>query len=248
MEKIKYLLKQILPDFVYNIYKKNIRGGVEHAKMLTDPFEIKQDIMQKYFGNGYSQYGQDVFLWNYVFGFKRNGFFADVGGNHPIRRNNTYFYEKLGWKGIAFEPQKSFHELWKNERSTKCIWKAVGAFDGKIAFEESESSELSSVKGYGEQKKISRRTIIPQTTLRSAFDLEKITQIDYLSIDVEGYELEVLKGIDFKKVDIYCIDIENNKGKHGSASKEIRNYLINRGYRLIGRLCIDDIFVRENED
>ena len=99
-------------------------------------------------GESYSQFGQDRFILNMIFARKRNGTFLDIGGNHPIKMNNTYMFEKHGWTGYAFEPQKEIVELWKTTRNTECFNVAVGDVDKMIKFgritenDEKRSSEL----------------------------------------------------------------------------------------------------------
>jgi len=66
----------------------------------------------------------------------------------------------------------------------------------------------------------------------------------FLKIDVEGYEMNVLKGIDFEAVTISCFVIENNKNERGTIDLEIREFMQQKGYRFAGRLVIDDVFVK----
>lgn len=66
----------------------------------------------------FSQYGQDWFIATCVFPHKKDGFFVDVGANHPLEINNTLFFERQGWTGMAFEPQAELCDLWKSLRKT----------------------------------------------------------------------------------------------------------------------------------
>ena len=73
---------------------------------------------------------------------------------------------------------------------------------------------------------------------------EGIKHIDFISMDVEGYELEILRGIDFGEVSISCIMFENNKSDSGKPDMKIRSYLIKRGYKFVARIMCDDIFMK----
>lgn len=84
---------------------------------------------------------------------------------------------------------------------------------------------------------------IRQITIRDVLEERDIKHVDYVSIDVEGYEMNVLRGIDFDKTDIICLSIENNK-KNGNPDEKIRRYMKDRGYILLARISIDDIFVK----
>ncbi len=75
---------------------------------------------------------------------------------------------------------------------------------------------------------------------------QKVSHVDAAFIDVEGYEMNVLKGIDFQKLDITCLCIENDQEGRLFPDMELRQYLIDRGYRLVARLSIDDVFVKES--
>ena len=64
-----------------------------------------------------------------------------------------------------------------------------------------------------------------------------------MSLDVEGFESDVLNGIDFSKVYIYCIVVENNKGQE--KENEIRKFLFSHGYRMQAKLWFDEIWINQ---
>ena len=69
-----------------------------------------------------------------------------------------------------------------------------------------------------------------------------MTHVDYMSLDVESYELPTLVGIDFDKIDISCISVENNKTRKDL----IRRYLIDKGYIWLAKLAFDDIYLKKS--
>ena len=72
-----------------------------------------------------------------------------------------------------------------------------------------------------------------------------INHIDYMSLDVEGHELQTLKGIDFNAVKINVISLENNPTMFGDDN--IREFLYEKGYKFYARIgCLDDIFVHKS--
>lgn len=201
-------------------------------------------------GNYYSQCGQDWFV-DYLFEQKEKGFYLDIGGNDPIMINNTYYFEKKGWNGIAFEPLAKYQSKWKDIRNVPCLPIALGKEEKRVSFVEMDQDALSGIKGINDKKirfhwkklgyKENREIVVQQRMLKNVLEEYGISEIDYVSLDVEGYELQVLEGIDFSKVEIKCFSIENEDG-YKSIFK-IRKFMVEKGYRLIARLGQDDIFV-----
>jgi FkbM family methyltransferase len=206
----------------------------------------------------YSQFGQDLFVQEFNLGRYGDKFFVDIGGNHPVNANNTYLLELNGWRGITIEPQDQFNKLWPSFRKTNCINCVIGPEEKEIIFYKSDinTSGLSGVEGFN---KCNNRNCekIPKQQIRLDTVLTKnmIHRIDYLSIDVEGYEMNVLRSIDFLKADITLIGIENDLGfswlpfigkRLGKelGNNKIRKFLKNKGYRYIARIMSDDFFVK----
>ena len=157
--------------------------------------------------------------------------------------NNSYFFEKNGWKGLAFEPQKSLNRMW-SDRTTQCLEYALGDEEKEVEFSDVINDDTLSGISTEIDKKINsdivQKYIVKQRCLKNILSERDIQEIDFMSIDVEGYELSVLKGIDFDKVNIKCIVIENNK----HSKIKLRHYIAKRGYVLLVRLTTDDIFVK----
>jgi FkbM family methyltransferase len=104
--------------------------------------------------------------------------------------------------------------------------------------------ELDMYKSYPEGHELySRKETIKMKAvkLQSLFDKYEIKKVDLISIDVEGAELQVLKSIDFDKTEIDVLLIENNYG----LEKETE-FLVNKGYKLLGNIQWDSVFVKNN--
>ena len=216
------------------------RGAKEH-NFLYDRNIIKQLNVESF-----SQYGQDAFIYWMVFGGKHEGIFMDVGGNDPITINNTYLFEQKGWKGIAFEPMKSQADKWINTRKTPCQNIAIGMVEDEVEFTEMNKHECSGIGIKNDEMEGAVTYKVKQRKLANIFKENNINHVDMISIDVEGYEMNVMNGIDFEEVDITCFCIENNRDGEIIPDMELRKFMIGKGYRLVARLTIDDIFIKES--
>ena len=173
--------------------------------------------------------GEDVLLWRLFTELKIwDGFFIDVGAFHPRQYNNTWMLRKrLGFEGINIEPSfkgiKQFNR-WRRDDTNLCT--LCGDKDGVEWFEEADEPTLSKI-GSGVLRGIHKLETICRYYL--------VGRIDLLSIDVEGYELEVLKGLNWY-VRPRVIICEINK-------QETEDYILEAGYKLYARTKLNGIYV-----
>lgn len=121
----------------------------------------------------------------------------------------------------------------------------LGSVDGEQEFIQYDDNCMSGVSGSAHCcGKIEKKYTVQCRRLQDVLNERNIKKIDFMSLDVEGYELEVLLGIDFSKVDINCIVVENNREK--KKVKKNRRFLENNGYEIVARLCVDDVFVKND--
>ena len=202
---------------------------------------------------GFGACGQDILVYN-LLGKKADGVFVDIGANDGITISNTLFFEKLpGWNGIAIEPiPKIYKELEKN-RNCHTVNGCITQSAGKAKFLEMVGGpnmlSTLAVNNVGltarrlrKNAKRHNATIVEIEvacfTLHSLLDKFGYKEIDFLSVDTEGGELDILKSIDFVQTRVNVISVENNY-----YTDAVRKHLESRGFLYIGTFKVDEIYV-----
>lgn len=166
-----------------------------------------------------SEFCQDLFVLS-ILDFKKKGYFVEFGAQNGIDHSNSYLLEKkFGWNGILAEPSKgSQKKLIENRDSHICFDCVWHSSNEKVMFWELKSVGLSGIStGLKnrdlEQKRLKGRKeyTVNTVSLNDLLDRYKApNDIDYLSIDTEGTELEILRSCDFNKYSFSVITVEHN--------------------------------------
>ena len=203
----------------------------------------------------HSQDGQDKYLETNIFKGFKNGFFVDVGAHDGISINNTLYFERYnGWTGINIEPIESvYNKLVTNRPFCVNINCAVSNTDGNAEFilNKGYTEMISGLKSSYDGRHMSRlqkENIMTNSTteivnvctqrLETIFDEQGVTCVNYMSVDVEGGEYDVIKSINFYKVFIDFIGFENN---YNDMSFPIVKYLESKNFRVCHKSM--DIFM-----
>ena len=202
----------------------------------------------------YSQLEQDLAVLDF-YKNKKDGFFIEIGAVDGIEISNTYLLEtQYNWKGICVEalPHK-FEALVNNRPNSKCISKAVFSKTGlKVPFSIAHCCELISgmndYLGSNWRPHVEgNRTIIDVETITLQDILEQSQAplfIDYMSLDTEGTELEILKSVDLNKYIFGLIDVEHNYLEPERTN--LRNFLTSNGYSFKTDNKWDDQYVHNS--
>jgi FkbM family methyltransferase len=199
----------------------------------------------------YGQHNEDAFL-NTLFPEEHIGVCIEVGAYDGISGSNTYFFENKGWRSLCIEPIPiSFQNCQsiRKESINCCIsdddkedtdfhifclnnnLSAISSLDPDQRLIDSHSHLIT-------DRQICKVKVRSLTSLLN--ELNYPTTIDFISIDTENTELDVLKGIDFNKYDIRVMVIENNYD-----DPYCEEYLKQFGYKKINRIAVNDFFVKE---
>ncbi len=238
LEGMKRAIKKlVLPRYRYTIVSvaKNIFGG--------------------YGRTHYSQNGEDIVLAA-LFAKKKNGFYVDVGAHHPERYSNTCLLHKKGWGGINIDPDPDAIRLFEKRRprdGNLCI--GISREHGEKPFfvftdpaVNTFSPEMA--KAWQDGKNIALRgtAIVKTAPLHEVLAgvVPRGTHIDFLNVDAEGLDLEVLESNDWERFRPEAIAIED----HGfcadvPAESAVYRFLSEKGYTLHAVMKFSLIFVRK---
>lgn len=182
----------------------------------------------------YAQNFEDVMLWR-ALKFFEPGFYIDIGANHPTCHSVTRSLYERGWRGINIEPVLHYHEALCAERPDDvnlCV--AIGDEENELVFFEQSETGLSTLNLEVAESKKAEGVIFTQRTVKTR-TLASICEeylndekpLQFLKIDVEGFEEQVLRGMDFKRWRPWVILIES--AFH--STPEWTSLIIDAGYR-----------------
>jgi FkbM family methyltransferase len=178
---------------------------------------------------------------------QETGFFVEVGAYDGVNQSNTLSFERKGWRGLLIEPvPDTFEKCKKNRPLAKVVNAACVSFDypGKevglidvglmslveCARNNKEEKHAWIQRGEQLQQITSKSCLAPARTLTSIFEEQNLSEIDLLSVDVEGYKSEVLAGLDFSRFRPKHIVIED------SGTTDLESILGKYGYQIIAVL------------
>ena len=208
-------------------------------KQLLRKKENTPDAAAEYETISYSQEGEDLLL-NRIFPLLANGFYIDIGAHHPHRFSNTYFFYKRGWTGINIDPIPGMKKLFDEKRPKDTnLELAISDTRSTISYYNFKEKALNTfseslAKQYMEAN-WELENIIPIETSPVAEILDRFIpagkEINFMSIDVEDLEMEVLQSNDWDK---YCPKVLVVEMLDCSAEEisntEVALYLKQKGY------------------
>ena len=226
-------------------------------KLLSNLFENLHILQNIYIKNNffrkkvsYSIDKEDIIVEEY-FKCKNEGFYVDVGCYHPLQRNNTMLLYKKGWRGINIDISDFSIKLFKFLRPDDFnLNVAISNEEGEIdMFFQKKLSQLSTIKeNYAKnafQGNILNKKILSRR-LTSILDQSKYKdqKIDFLNIDVEGADFEVLQSLDLNKYspELICIEVIEKDLENS----DVFNFLYKNRYKKIWSGVFSHIFKRIN--
>lgn len=195
--RVFHFLKQILPPFITNSIKKR-----RHPSIIKSSKSPNLSLI-----NSYSQYQEDLIL-DAIFR-KDDGFYVDIGANDPEKFSNTYRFYLRGWTGINIEPQPKKIALFESKRQKDInLNLGIDTEPSELDFYNLKTDTLSTfdealAKNHCNRFKTEIEEIIPVKVdrLDQVFKdhLPPSVEIDFMSIDTEGFDTKVIMSNDWEK-------------------------------------------------
>ena len=212
----------------------------------------------------YSLHSLDTLMLEYI--NYNNGFFIEAGANDGLSQSNTALYEfDYGWKGLLVEPNfKKYLDCKKNRKnsivenyalvSSHYTQKTIrGDFDNQdyanslmaMVIDNGDYQDDILLSCKNEKAKNNKIVEVPTITIDKLLTENKISKIDFFSLDVEGYEISVLNGMDFSNVRPKYFLIETaNRPEYQNI---VRQYMKDKNYLFVKQLSgNDDLFLDKN--
>lgn len=215
-------------------------------KFYQEPIKNKFAEDQKFANLSYSQEGEDIVLERY-FENKRQGFYIDIGAHHPFRFSNTYKFYLKGWVGINIDAMPGSMSLFEKHRPRDInIEQPIAEKQEKLTYYVFNESALNTFDAlYAEKYLLNANYKVLEKKDLEAYPLGVVLekylpegkQIDFMSIDVEGFDLQVLKSnnwIKFKPLVILVESLEMESINEFQKC-EINIFLISKGYLLFAK-------------
>ena len=212
---------------------------------MSNPEIIFKDLLDYFLlakDKNHSQENQDLFVLYFTNYLGKKGFFVEIGAGDGVSISNTYLLEKIGWTGILVDPVDYNNEnmkLRKCIKDNRCVYSKTGL---KISFAENPDAPVLPGESHSQNfSGILKHLSGPVKTakLYKVRDVETVSlndllkqynapnKIDYISIDTEGSEFEIISNFDFNKYNVEIFTIEHNGANFRDDIVTLLNY---RGY------------------
>jgi len=244
MKILKKLLNVLTPKKVKNYFRQQAINQYENSLAFSNL--------------SYSQEGEDLIL-NRFLNNKENGFYVDVGAHHPRRFSNTYSFYKKGWRGVNIDalpgsmvafneerPNDINLEIGISKKETELLYYMFNE-PALNTFSETEAIKKDGLQNY----KIIEKRKVNTYQLKQVLDKHLVSnqKIDFMTIDVEGLDLEVVESNDWKKYRpsfLLVEDLNKNSLVDLTSKSDLYKFLIINDYILVAK-TFNTLFFKDNK-
>jgi FkbM family methyltransferase len=186
----------------------------------------------------YTQNMEDYHL-AIAFEGQAKGFYVDVGAGHPVADNVSLWFYERGWSGIVVEPQTTLARIYPRIRPKDLLYQGILGREGGTAtffqfdrlhgLSTTVATRASSAKAFGDTYSAST---LPMITLATLLENHRVQEIDFLKIDVEGAEADVIAGNDWERFRPKIVVVEAVSPGGGEPNwQHWEPVLLSKGYR-----------------
>jgi len=212
-------------------------------------FEYNQDARLSY-----AMEGEDLVLQR-LMDYRQTGTFVDVGAHHPKKYSNTYYYYRQGWRGINIDAMPGSMQAFMKERpedinleipvsdiEQELTYYTFNAWDLNT-FDSSKIEVYLKFPGVKQEKEIILKTRTLENILDEHFAKLKTSHIDFLSVDVEGWDLQVLRSNNWQKYrPEYVLAEDLFKNATETSSGKLAMFMRSVGYEFVAKTCNTSFF------
>ena len=245
------MVKGLIANLILKISPKKIK------QIFTYETEYRIEEKLKFSQLSFAQEGEDLVL-NKIFGNQSNGFFIDIGANHPVRFSNTWFFYKKGWRGVNIEPNPEMFKLLQQYRPHDLNLN-IGISDekGMLNYFMFNEPALNTFSEYERDQYLQKSEYFLENemevevdTLENIFKKNNISRnqaIDFMSIDAEGFDLKVLQSFEISLFTpkVILIEILEINSIVDVIHNDIYVYLTSKSYYLYLRTGNTFIFKKD---
>lgn len=211
----------------------------------------------------FGQWAEDVLVRKLFPKNKKNGIYLDIGAYHPFTHSNTAHLWMKGWQGFNVDANPNTIRLFEKYRSKDTnVWTAIipkADYDSGIhevsLMLPSKSDYSSGVaatgtvnNSIGSERRFTDKKLVPAISIAALIEKFKIANIDYLNIDIEGYDEAILSEIDFSSISPAVVTIEDySENFENLVSSRITSLMNKNGYLLTGRAGPTSIFLKRQK-
>ncbi|MFM8917462.1 MAG: FkbM family methyltransferase [Bacteroidota bacterium] len=201
--------------------------------------------------NCFSQCGEELVITSLLrqIGKQGSGFYVDIGAFDPLVGSNTYYFYRLGWQGINIDARPSSMEKFREARPRDInLETGIGAQSGNLKYYMLESEpgmntfSLETLRACRMEDKITSTAEVPVVRFE---EIQKKhvpanTHIDFVSIDTEGHEMDVLTGFNFNmhRPSIFAVELNAVTSLQDVALNPVHLFLEDKGYVAVGKNVI----------
>lgn len=214
--------------------------------------EIAKVFLGKYSTISYSQEGEDLLLKR-ILDSKSSGFYLEIGAHHPVRFSNTYLLYKSGWSGVCVDPNPENMKLFRKVRPRDTVLEfGVDAQDRSLEYFEFSDSALNTfsperaelIESSTNYKVVSKRDI-PVKNINWIIDqyIGKNHAVDLFCMDIEGFDLNVLRAIDWTRFSPKIVLVEDHAmDLQDTGKSQIHKLMIESGYVFFAKFNVSCVY------